>query len=228
MTTPLWPAAYPQPEQDGYRVTRGRDNVSIRLDGGPARVRRDSLGTPHEVELRFVCDETDYTSVIGFLRERTESRTRFFRIPLLIDAPVVVPYLARVLDGPEVLESTRGLTHVVRCTLEVIPNPIKSFSLLLQNVADERVVDAGTVDYDGDMGEFPVGRDVMLVGCTGTSNGVALDLDGTYTIDSKPNAFSLILDNAAAENSDWTALNGTASQQLFPTNQHGACILLPE
>lgn len=228
MSTPLWPAAYPTPEQDGYTVTRGKEAIAIRLDGGPSRVRRDSLGMPHEVAVRLLCDETNFAGVTGFLRERVRSRTRYFRMPLLLDVPVVVPYLARVLDGPEVLESTRGLTFVVRATLEVIQNPIKSFSLVLQNVADERVVDSGTIDYSGEMSEFPVGRQIMLTGCRGISNSTALDLDGTYEIASKPNAFSLILDNAAAVNADWTALNGTVSQALLPTNQQGACILLPE
>lgn len=228
MATPLWPSYLPTPEQGGYRVRRGNDSIAIRLDGGPARVRRDSLGTPHQVSVTFMCTEEEYTGLIGFCRERAQSRTRFFRIPLLIDVPVAVNYRARILDEPEALESTRGLTFLVGATLEVLPNPIKSLSVICQNVDDPRVVDAGTIDYAGEMSEFPVGRNVLLTGCSGLSNSTPVSLDGTYEIASKPNAFSIELENAASVNSDWTVLNGTVSQLLTPTNNRGACILLPE
>lgn len=228
MATVLFPTHLPGPEQDGYRLRRGRETVSIRLDGGASRVRRDVVGAAHTAECTWVCSSEEYVAITGFFRERLQSRSRLFRIPLLIDAGVTVNYLARVLDDPEELATTRGLMHTVRATLEVLPNPIRSFGIICQNVSDARVVDNGSVDYTGDMGEFPVGRDVVLVGCRGLVNGTPIDLDGTYEIDSKPNAFTIVLDNAAAENSDWTVLNGTVSQQLFPTNQQGACILLPE
>jgi hypothetical protein len=228
VTTPLFPTTLPGPEQDGYRLRRGNESVSIRLDGGASRVRRDVVGASHTAECTWLLDHDEYTALTGFFRERLQSRTRLFRIPLLIDTAVTVNYLARPLDAPEELGSTRGRMHTVRATLEVIPNPIKSFGLLLQSIADARVVDAGSVDYSGEMAQFPVGRQVLLTGCRGLSNAVAVDLDGTYTILSKPNAFSIILNNAAAVNSDWTVLNGTASQALFPTSNQGACILLPE
>lgn len=229
MATDVWPSFLPTPEQDGYRVSRVKDTVFTRLDGGPSRVRLDSLGTPHEVDVTWFCDETEYTGLIGFLRERAIYRTRYFRMPLILDVPVAVNYLCRLLDAPEALESTRGLSFIVRATLEVLPNPIRSATLLLQNVADARVVVGNTATgYSPDMAEFPDGRQVLLTGCSGTSNGVALNLDGTYTIASHPTPESISLSSAASVNSDWTALNGTASQSISPEKQGGACILLPE
>lgn len=229
MATAEWPAFLPTPEQSGYRVARGNNRVAIRLEGGPARLRQTSLGTPHEVAATWLCDETEYTGVIGFLRERAQERTAFFRLPLLIDVPVAVPYLCRLLDEPEELDSTEGLSFGVRATLEVVPNPIRSSTLLLQNVADARVVVGNTAQgYSPDMAEFPDGRQVLLVGCRGTSSGTPVNLDGIYTIDSHPTPESITLLNATSVNPGWSTLNGTVSQSLFPDKQGGACILLPE
>lgn len=224
----LWPSAAPYPEQDGYSLRRGNDLVSIRLDGGPARLRKDSLGTPHEVTCTWLCNPVEYTVLTGFLRERVQSRSQFFRIPLLIDVPTAVNYLARVLDGPEELQSTRGESFVVRATLEVLPNPIRSFTLSLQSVSDDRIIDGGSSDYAGDLSEFPVGRDVLLTGCQGTVNGVDLDLDGTYTILGAPGAAIRTLQSAPVVNSDWTALRATALKIMGVGTTGGAAILLPE
>jgi hypothetical protein len=226
--TVQFPTFLPGPEQDGYRLQRGRETISIRLDGGRSRKRRDIVGACHIAQCTWLCDHDEYTALTGFFRERLQSRSAEFLLPLLIDTAVTVNHRCTILDEPEELASTRGRMHTVRATLEVIPNPMRGFSIICQNVADGRVVDASTSDYAGDMSEFPVGRDVLLTGCRGLSNGVALDLDGEYTIGSKPNAFSITLTNPAAVNADWTTLNGTASQALFPTNNQGACILLPE
>lgn len=229
MTTPLFPSSQlPLPEQDGYRLKRGNDVVTIRLPGGPARKRRGSLGTPHEATCTFMCDQGEYTYLIGWFRERTQARTQFFRIPLLIDSHVPVNHLARVLDEPEELGRTQGNLHVVQVTLEVIPNPIKSFTLSCQSVSDDRIIDGGSSDYASDMSEFPVGRQVILSGCTGTVNGVDLNLDGTYTLNGAPSAGIRTLASAPSVNPDWTALRATALQIMSVGPAGGSAILLPE
>lgn len=227
--TPLWPTSLlPLPEQDGYRIRRGNDLVSVRLDGGPARVRSDSLGTPHQVTCTWICTPAEYAYMTGWFRERTQGRTQFFRIPLLIDVPVSVNYLARVLEGPEELSRTRGQIFEVQATLEVIPNPIKSFTLSCQSVSDDRIIDGGSSDYASDMSEFPVGRQVLLTGCQGEVDDVELDLDGTYTLLGAPSAGIRTLQNAAVVNPDWTALNGTVTKIMSVGPTGGAAILLPE
>lgn len=228
MTT-LWPDYLPTPEQDGYRLRRGSESVTTRLDGGASRVRRDILGASHEATCTFMLTDEEYTSFEGLFREQLASRTSLFRIPLLIDTPTPVNHLVRVLDDPEELASTRGLTYVVQVRFEVIPNPMKSYSLVLENFGDPLVDDAGApLGDNGDMGEFPVGRDVLLLGCRGVVDGVTISLDGTYEIASKPTAAQLELADAATVNAGWTTLGGTASRILLPTNRRGACILLPE
>lgn len=226
--TVLWPSYIPTPVQDGYRLRRGSESVSIRLDGGASRVRRDIVGASHEATCTFLVDRSEYTQLIGFLRERAQSRTALFRIPLLIDVPAAVNYLARVLDEPEELAAERGYAYTVQVRLEVLPNPIRSFTLILQSVSDDRIVDAGSSDYSGSLAEFPPGRDVMLVGCQGTVNSVALDLDGTYEIDEAPGAAIRTLVNAPSVNAGWTALRATAAQALQVGPLGGAAILLPE
>lgn len=224
-----WPSFLPLPEHDAYTVKRGKNRVTVRLPGGPARTRQVSLGESHEVTVSWVCDETEYTGLIGFLRERCQERTDFFRMPLVVDTTVPVNHLCRPFDEPEGLELVKGLIYEVRVRLEVIPNPIRSSTLLLQNVSEPRVTANNTAQgYAPTMAEFPDGRQVLLVGCRGTSSGVALDLDGTFTILSHPTPESIELQNAAAINPDWGVLNTTASQALSPDKQGGAVILLPE
>jgi len=224
MATELWPSFLPTPEQDGYRLRRGKEFVSIRLDGGRSRVRRDILGASHIATCTFVCTPEEYTALTGFLRETVRSRTELFRLPLLIDAPVAVNHLCCVLDDPEELARTRGYSHTVQVTLEVIPNPIKTL-IILDGDADQRVIDAGP---DAEMAEFPEGREVLLTGCVGTVEGLSINLDGTYTIDDKPDAATIVLTDAASVNAGWTTLNGTTLKVMLPTNRQGACILLPE
>lgn len=233
MATALWPSALPLPVQDGYRLTRGRDVTAISLEGGPSRVRRTSLGNPHRVTVTWICDESEYTGVTGFLRE---SRTELFRLPLLIDVPTTVPYLVRAIGEigeSESLDSTRGLMFWVSASLEVYPNPIRSRTLLLQNVSDTRVTVNNTAQgYAPDMVEFPNGRSVLLVGCRGptaeTPSEQFIDLDGQYVIASHPIDQAIVLTDAATVNSDWTVLGGTTSQAMTPEKRGGACILLPE
>lgn len=225
----LWPDYLPTPEQDGYRLRRGAESVSIRLDGGRSRVRRDILGASHEATCTFLLDSSEYVAFEGFFREQLDARTALFRLPLLIDTPVAVNHLVRVLDDPEELASTRGHAHTVQVRLEVLPNPMKSHSLVCENFSDPLVDDGGApIGADGDMSQFPIGRDVLLMGCSGLVDGVLISLDGTYEIASKPTVAQIELANASTVNAGWTTLGGTATRILFPTNRQGACILLPE
>lgn len=226
MTTPFFPTTVNPPDQDGYVYTPGKDFIETKLDGGASRVRRDVFGMVHTVKCCWSCTQDQYTQVMGFFRERVQSRSKLFRINLVIDVPTLVPYLARLTGTPNALTMVAGLLYKIEATLEVIPNPIKTFSLFLQDVTVAQIVDAGTADYTGDMSEFPVGRQVILTRTTGIVTGVSINLDGTYTIATAPNVFTRTLGASAPTiNPAWTTLNGLAPQSYFPPA--GAAVLVP-
>lgn len=227
MATPVFPTTINPPDQQGYQYTPGKDFIETKLDGGSSRVRRDVLGMTHMVKCCWSCTPTQYTQIMGFFRERVQGRSKLFRINLLIDIPALVPYVARLIDTPNTLTYNEGLIYKVEATLEVTPNPIKSFSLFCQRVSDNRIVDAGTVDYTGEMNEFPLARTVMLYNCIGVVDGVPINLDGTgYLISTKPTTSSIDLGATAPTiNPGWTALAATTTKAFFPAA--GACILLP-
>lgn len=228
MATPLFPSTILPPSQSGYSVKKPNEFVQVDLDGGESRTRRDKIGAPYIVQCQWELTPKQYTTLSGFFRDRLQSGTRIFRIPLKIDVPALVEYRARFLGEPEELAANEGLLHVVRATLEVIPNPIVSFNLSCQSVSDDRVIAGNNPDFNPNMDQFPIGRQVLLTGCEGTVSGVFLNVDGTYVIATKPSASIITLTNADAINSGWTTLNGTAAQILFPQENAGACILLPQ
>lgn len=228
MATPVFPISILPPSQSGYSAQYGTEFIQIELDGGESRTVRNKLGVPHIVNCMWQCTPTQYTTIHGFWRDRCQSGTRSFIIPLLIDTPTLVPYRARFAREPQKLSQTEGHMHSVTATLEVIPNPMVSFDMVCQRVSDERVIANNNPDFQPTIfAQFPIGRNILLTGCSGLVNGIAVNLDGTYAVLSKPSDSIIVLNNAAAVNADWTVLAGTLSKTLFPTDNAGACILLP-
>lgn len=227
MATPLFPSTIIPPSQQSYRVKKPTEFIQVDLRGGEARTRRDKIGATYTVDCQWELTPDQYTTISGFFRDRLQGGVRVFRIPLKVDVPALVQYRARLLGETEELAANEGLLHVVRARLEVIPNPIVSFNLSLQSVADNRVIAGNNPDFNTNMDQFPIGRQVMLTGCKGVVNSTAINLDGTYTILGKPSAAIITLTNAPVVNPGWTTLNGTALQIMAPTENAGACILLP-
>lgn len=228
MATPLFPTTIIPPSQQGYSVKKPREFVQTDLDGGESRTRRDKINAPYIVNCVWQLTSRQYVTLSGFFRDRLQSGTRVFRIPLLIDVPKLVLYRAHFLGEPEELAETEGLLQTVRATLEVMPNPIVSFNMVCQSVSDDRVIAGNNPDFNTNMDQFPIGRQVLLTGCDGTPNGTLINLDGTYTILSKPSAAIITLTGAPAVNAGWTTLRAGPAQILSPLENAGACILLPE
>lgn len=217
------------PVRDSYSFSPAYNTVEVRLDGGKSRKRTDIFGGVHTVTPTWILDKTNYTVFMGFFRERIQQGSRNFLAPMLTDIAFVMNHTCTLIGGMPKLVQQSGDAYFVSASLEVTPNPCKSFSVQLENAAGVyKVIDNSTADYAGDISEFPVGRQVIITGSRqtrGTWGGVTLDLDGTYTINTilSPSIFDLV--NAPAVNAAWTTLGG-----LTPTNTNigvGACILVP-
>ena len=225
MASPILDATINPPDQEGYNYNPGKTYVEVQLEGGQPRIRKDVLGMVHIVQCTFSCNPLQYTRLMGFFRERIQSHTKIFVMNLLIDTPAILPYRCQITGDPPSLKQNYGQLHVVRATLAVLPNPIKSFTIILNNVSSARIIDAGTIDYPGNMSQFPVGREVILTGTSQIVNGALLNLDGRYTMDSAPDGTSRTLLNAATINPGWTALNAGPVQSYNPLG--GAAVLVP-
>lgn len=224
MATPLLTL---DPVSDGYSYSPENNIVVTKLDGGPSRRRRDFINNTCTVNAQWVLDQGQYTLLMGFFRERVQFGSKQFRMNLVSDVNVLCPHLCFTGGQMPQLTQQRGNAFWVSCTLEVTPNPTKSFSLFLQNVAVPQMVDAGTVDYSGDLSAFPTTRSVLLTGTSATVSGTPINLDGTYTIATAPNIGTRTFGaGAAVINPQWTVLNGLGPQAYFPAT--GAAILLPE
>lgn len=213
------------PVRDSYTFTPAYNVRETKLDGGPSRKRLDFLGGTHTITPTWILDKGNYTAFMAFFRERVQYGSRLFRMNLLSDFAFVMPHLCTPIGGLPKLAQQSGDAYFVSGAFEVVPNPTKTHSLFLNNVTSPRLIDAGTVDYAGELLEFPVGRSVLLTGTTYTDDGLTINLDGTYTIDSAPNDFTRLLLNAAVVNPDWTVLNTLIPQQYNPLL--GAAVLVP-
>lgn len=225
MATPIIDSTINPPDQSGYQYKPGQMIVRQELEGGAPRLRRDQLGVCFYLNCRYTCTQQQFVQLMGFFRERIQGYVKQFRANLMIDTPYVLPYLCTLVEEPQFVEN-EGLLYAISVKYDVIPNPIRSYTLILNNVSSPCIIDAGTIDYSGDLSEFPVGRTVKLVGTKDVVDGVTIDLDGEYVIAAAPDAVTRTLTNAAIINPAWTTLNSTVSQQYHPTG--GAAILLPQ
>lgn len=226
MATPI--LAY-SPVRDSYTLTPAYNTIEVRLAGGKSRKRLNFLGGVHTVTPTWILNKSDYTVFMGFFRERVQQGSRQFRCQLLTDIGFVMDHVCTVSGGLPRLSQQSGDAYFVSATLEVTPNPCKSFSVMFQNAAGVgRVLDLGSADYAGDVSEFPVGRSVVITGTRQTQAGwagVFINVDGVYQIQTISSSFTFDLLTPALVNTAWTTL-GT----LSPTNTVqgiGACILLP-
>lgn len=235
MATPFLDTTINPPDQEGYQYQPGKTFVEVMLEGGQPFMRKNYLGMVHYVTCKFSCTPPQYQRLMAFFRERIEGHTKIFRMNLLIDCPAILPYRCQITGDPPSLVANQGLLHVVQARLAVLPNPIKGFSLFLNNVTTPRIIDAGTSDYAGELDQFPVGRDIILTGTRQTVDGVDINLDSPfnsttrtytgYTLLAAPDAFTRTLTNAAVINPAWTALAATASKQYQTT--FGSAVLVP-
>lgn len=218
-----------EPQRDGYSFTPARDFISIALDGGQSRMRRDKINASQQINATWILRLGQYNYLMGFFREATFNGTVPFRVPLLSDAGIVLPHICLCPDGIPRLVQQSGDAYFVQGVLEVFPNPIRSYGLALQSAGTPVVIDHGIGVFQGDINEFPVGRDVVLTNTHGFINTtVAIHLDGTYEIDSIISDQVLELVNPAAVNAQWTTLAAGPQTGYTPTDRQGAMILLPE
>lgn len=109
------------PDNSSYSVTDGKEVVSVALDGGASRYRRDILGASSIVNVQWVCDREEFHYIRAFFRSLTGKGALPFVIDLILDDPLPVEHKAYFVPGSMVLTSQRGLSYYVTAQLEVEP-----------------------------------------------------------------------------------------------------------
>lgn len=109
------------PNNSSYSVTDGKEVVSVALDGGAGRYRRDIIGASSAVSVQWVCDRGEYEYLRAFYRSLLGKGALPFLIDLILDDPLPVEHKAYFVPGSMVLTGQRGLSYYVSAQLEVEP-----------------------------------------------------------------------------------------------------------
>lgn len=109
------------PEQAGYSYKRGSELLSVQLDGGRSKIRKDLEGVPSIVECRWFLSDCDYQYFTAFLNNRINKGLDFFLIDLILDQPFTEEFVARFVPDSIEMGNVRGLSVVVGAELEVEP-----------------------------------------------------------------------------------------------------------
>ena len=108
------------PEQDGYTVLAPEESVSVLLQGGAPRMRKDLLGSPHKVTCTWKCDPEEYLYMQTFYRV-IDKGVKPFRMDLWIESYAPEEYECRLQEGTWKVNSFNGLATVITATLYAQP-----------------------------------------------------------------------------------------------------------
>lgn len=111
------------PDQSSYTVIDGLETLSVKLDGGASKYRRDVLNATSFVTVQWSLNPDDYKYIRAFYNTATASGSVPFLIDLLLDFPELTQHQAYFIPGTMKLQSQAGLQYVVVAQLEVKPIP---------------------------------------------------------------------------------------------------------
>lgn len=109
------------PDQSGYSVEDGQEVLSVKLDGGLSRYRRDVVGAASMVRVQWTVGPTEYTYLRAFYRTTTARGTEAFLVDLILDNATLTRHEAYFVPGSMKLTGVSGLTYTVQAALEVKP-----------------------------------------------------------------------------------------------------------
>ena len=122
------------PTQASYSVRDGEATLSVRLDGGASRYRRDVLNANRIVTCEWRLSAGDFQYFRAFYNTETVSGSGGFLIDLIIDDADLTEHEAHFVPNTVQMSVVSGTTYSVRADLEVQP------------IARDAVYDASLVD----------------------------------------------------------------------------------
>ncbi|MEI7704985.1 MAG: hypothetical protein WCK73_10345 [Deltaproteobacteria bacterium] len=109
------------PDQASYVATPGVEFLSVPLDGGGARCRRDQVGSSARVEVVWTLGRSDYRSLLAFHQDSLDRGSAPFLIDLVIGGPDVEEHAAYFVPGSLGLKGKEGDTYAAVAQLDVFP-----------------------------------------------------------------------------------------------------------
>ena len=114
---------YP-PDQDGYTVKDGEEVLSVALDGGLPRFRKDILNSASELSVRWTLSQSGYRYLRAFYNTATFSGSIPFLVDLIIDAPELTEHTAYFIPKSMRLTNQKGLSYIVQASLVIEPQTV--------------------------------------------------------------------------------------------------------
>lgn len=110
------------PDADGYSERDGEDVISVALDGGGARYRRDKIGSSKSVSVRWTLNRVQYAYFRAFFVTTTKKGALPFLIDLVGESGLgPEEHQCSFVPGSVGLQAQKGLTYVVGAQLEATP-----------------------------------------------------------------------------------------------------------
>lgn len=110
------------PEQSSYSYAKPNDTVSITLDGGLSKSRRDIVGAPATVSCTWYLKLDEYQYFSAFYNIALNNGADSFLIDLILDQPEVLEYVAKFIPDSFEMTEPSGLQMIVSVRLEVLQN----------------------------------------------------------------------------------------------------------
>lgn len=111
------------PNSEGYTAQDGTELLSVQLDGGLPRVRRDLLGAAVRVHLGWTVSAAHYRYLRAFYNIYINDAQPFL-IDLLFNEMNLKEYQALFVPGSFKLTGQAGLTYTVEADIDVKPEPL--------------------------------------------------------------------------------------------------------
>jgi hypothetical protein len=107
------------PDQQSYSAEDGVEVVSIGVEGGFARRRRDVIGSTTRIPVQWTVNADEYDYLQAFYYTGTNTGADAFNIDLMIDNSTLDEYSANFVVDTFETSSTRGDQYTVSAELEV-------------------------------------------------------------------------------------------------------------
>lgn len=124
-----------RPEQSSYEVETGESSISVQLDGGLSRVRRDQHGAASRIKCTWILDRADYQYWKAFYNTELQSGSLPFTIDLLTDQPYLEEHVARFVPGTTSTK-WRGLVAIQEGIIEAVPVNSSDFDFMVLYLTD--------------------------------------------------------------------------------------------
>lgn len=109
------------PDKASYTMKDGQEVLSVQLQGGAARYRRDIANPTARVTANWTMGMDGYLYIRSFFRAAIDNGASPFLMDLILDLPTLTEHKCYFVPNTLTLNSQSGLTYSVSVDLEVYP-----------------------------------------------------------------------------------------------------------